>query len=123
MRGSLSRKALLPNGAWLTMSTQNRNYSRQATMIVPPDVREIEYVPAYYKIGLNEIQRLPGSNLERIGEGAFAWASVREFVAPPSLREIGIAAFINCRYLKSVDLGHTRKIGGLCFWGTQIELA
>ena len=64
---------------------------------------------------------LPGSSLEKIGERAFAGTDIYEFIAPPSLREIGIAAFLNCKYLTRVALDHTVKVGGLCFWGTQVE--
>lgn len=103
-RGRQSKKALLPNGVWLTTSIQNRGYFRQTTMVVPPDVREIAYLPVYTKIGLNKVIILPGSNLEKIGDFVFEGTHIHEFVAPPSLREIGIAAFLNCKYLKSVDL-------------------
>ena len=116
-----SRKALLPNGVWLTASAKGWGYSRQATMIVPPDVHEIEYLPVYKKICLSKVVILPGSNLEKIGERAFAGTDIYEFIAPPSLREIGIAAFLNCKYLTRVALDHTVKVGGLCFWGTQVE--
>ena len=63
---------------------------------------------------------LPGSHLEKIGEGAFAGTNIREFVAPPSLREVGIAAFINCKSLVNVNLGQTEKVGELCLWGTRV---
>ena len=36
-----ARTAILLNGVWLTTSTQSWGYSRQTTMVVPPDVREI----------------------------------------------------------------------------------
>ena len=64
---------------------------------------------------------LPWSRLEKIGEGAFAGTLVREFVAPPSLREVGIAAFANCRNLERADLGRTEMVGDLCFWGTGLQ--
>ena len=65
---------------------------------------------------------LPGSCLEKIGEGAFAGTLVREFVAPPSLREVGIAAFANYRNLERADLTRTKRVGDLCFWGTWLQL-
>ena len=52
---------------------------------------------------------------------AFAGTSIREFVAPPSLREAGIAAFLNCKSLTSVSMGAETKIRGLCFWGTGLQ--
>ena len=46
---------------------------------------------------------------------------MREFVAPPSLREVGIAAFANCRNLERANLGRTERVGDLCFWGTGLQ--
>ena len=46
---------------------------------------------------------------------------MREFVAPPSLREVGIAAFANCRNLERANLGRTERVGDLYFWGTGLQ--
>ena len=110
-RGS-SRTIVLPNGVELI-----RRFGC-TTMVIPHDVREIGYLPIYRKINLSEIRVLPGSRLEKIGDSAFEGTNVREFVAPQSLREIGLAAFLNCRSLARVELGQEVKLGSLCFWGS-----
>lgn len=115
MYGGSSRTIVLPNGVELIRR------SECTTMVIPQDVCEIGYLPIYRKIDLSEIQVLPGSRLEKIGDCAFEGTNVREFVAPPSLREIGLAAFLNCRSLARVELNHEVKVGGLCFWGTQVQ--
>lgn len=120
MHGDKSRTVVLPNGIQLRASMFNW-YERQVSMVVPSEVREISYLPVYKTIGLNQIQIFPGSQLEKIGDGAFAGTNITTFVAPASLREVGYAAFINCKFLEHVDLGKAEKIGDFCFWGTTVQ--
>lgn len=98
-------------------------HQRQLTMIVPPNVREINYLPIYRSLSLSEVQILPGSHLEKIGDGAFAGTEIREFLAPPSLREIGYAAFINCKSLVHAPIPKTTAVKEMCFWGTYVVQA
>lgn len=90
-------------------------------MIVPQYVREIAYFPIYQCLNLSEVRFLKGSRLEKIGDGAFAGTDIRDFVAPQSLREVGHAAFINCKSLMSANLGQAEKIGDFCFCGTVVH--
>ena len=119
MHGDKSRTVVLPNGIQLRASVLNW-YERQVSMIVPSEMREINYIPVYKTVGLSQIRISPDSQLEKIGDGAFAGTSITTFVAPASLREVGYAAFINCRYLERVDLGNAEKVGDFCFWGTAV---
>lgn len=118
--GDVPRTFVLPSGVWLEVSRDDWTYAKHTVMVVPQDVREINYHPLYRDAGVNAVRILPGSRLERIGEGTFDGTNIREFVAPPSLREVGIAAFINCQYLTSANLALTEKVGALCFWGTSV---
>ena len=43
-----------------------------------------------------------GSRLEKIGNYAFKETRVESFIAPSSLKEIGVAAFCDCRSLSRV---------------------
>lgn len=99
-RGNESRKVVLPNGVWLATSRQGLEnllvYKPKIAMVVPQNVREINYLPVYKNAGVSEVRFLPGSQLETIGDGAFAGTDIREFVSPPSLLEVGYGAFINC---------------------------
>ena len=45
---SRTRKVVLPSGVWLRAFGQN-SYGR-TTMVVPPDVREICYLPVYREV-------------------------------------------------------------------------
>ena len=114
--GRGSRTFVLPNGLWIAISFSGNRQT--ATLVVPQDVREIVYNPIYKGLGVSGVRVLPGSRLERIGDGAFAETDLREFVAPPSLREIGHVAFANCRRLARVELHPGTRVDDLCFWRT-----
>ena len=120
MHGDKSRTVVLPSGIQLRASMLNW-YERQVSMVVPPEVRKINYLPVYKTVGLSQIQIFPDSQLEKIEDGAFSGTNITTFVAPASLCEVGYAAFINCRYLERVDLGNAEKVGNFCFWGTTVQ--
>lgn len=121
--GSKAKTVVLPSGVQLKAKGQYLNYRWywQATMVVPPDLRVLNYHPIYSAVGLNEVRVLPGSRLEMVGDGTFAGTEIREFVAPPSLREVGHAAFLNCKNLTYVNFGQATKIGDVCLWGTSVR--
>lgn len=58
------------------------------TIMVPPDVREMDSIPTCKTLDVNELHIVPGSRLERIGTDALAGANIRELVLPQSLKEI-----------------------------------
>ena len=55
-----------------------------------------------------------GSQLERIGENCFHGTAITEFLAPPSLREIGSGAFSGCKNLERVALNEGLERLGEC---------
>ena len=66
-----------------------------------------------------------GENIERIGEGAFAFCSVLKKAAfPVGCKEIGDAAFFMCEKLSNIDIGSATRIiyiGEGAFAGTAIN--
>ena len=60
--------------------------------------------------------------LVKIDQNAFENSGIKSFVAPASLREIGVAAFADCDELKEVKLNEgIQKIGVLCFSATPLK--
>lgn len=63
----------------------------------------------------------PGSQLEKIGDGAFFGTKLHKFCAPPHLTSLGAYCFANCRELEQVELNAgLKEIGAICFWGTPL---
>lgn len=96
-------KVHLPQGLELYLHP-SISYKTAATLVVPSDVREINYNPAYKVLHLVRIIFMPNSHLERIGPYAFSFTKVETFDAPESLMEIGDSAFFECDKLASVNL-------------------
>ena len=62
------------------------------------------------------------NKLVKIDQNAFEGSGIKSFVAPASLREIGVAAFTNCEELKEVRLNDgIQKVGLLCFSETDVK--
>ena len=65
-----------------------------------------------------------GENIERIGEGAFAFSTdLKKAVFPSGCKEIGDAAFFMCESLENIDIGSTTGvtyIGEGAFAGTAL---
>ena len=90
-------------------------------LVVSADVREIRSCPAFQHFGLRKVTFGRRSALRTIGREAFAGTQLREFVAPPSLVEIGPLAFAGCGQLELVRLNEgLERVEESCFWGTRV---
>ena len=82
-------------------------------------IREGEFTG--YK-NLKSVSFGENSVLEEIKLQAFRGCGLESFVAPPSLKKIGAAAFGACSALKNFELNEDiQELGWLCFWGTKIK--
>ena len=104
----------------MLVSRQEQNTKARATLVVPPNVTEINYHPAYIALRLMKILFQPNSHLAKIGPYTFSMTDLETFEAPASLMEIGNAAFYKCQKLKKVSLNTNVKIGDMCFWSTLV---
>lgn len=72
---------------------------------IPRSAREL---PEYALGNCHAVHRIDfedGARLDRLGQSALAGTALVEFVAPPSLREVGDFAFARCECLERVLLG------------------
>ncbi|KAK8897947.1 hypothetical protein M9Y10_000189 [Tritrichomonas musculus] len=79
----------------------------------------------FKEMELNEsFQFPPNSELRIIGEGVFAYSSLKRILIPPSVRVIGKKAFFNCCDLKTIEFSEDSElevIGKKAFQDTALE--
>ena len=115
------RTVVLPTGK-MDVHYDRKKHCFSGKFTVAASTRELLSHPAYDYFGVKEVAFEENCRLEVIGPNAFQGAGIERFDVPPSLREIGVLAFGNCRRLKSVHLNERlEKLGELCFWGTQVR--
>ena len=114
------RQIFLPVGRMdVCWDESRRMYA--GTLTVSADVQSIQYHPAYALFDIERVIFEDNSQLNEVGDYAFKDTQIESFVAPPSLRKIGLMAFKNCARLKDVWLNlETTELGRFCFWGTQV---
>ena len=71
---------------------------------IAASVRELDANAFHCCKKLRSISFQTDSRLWKIGDGCFEYSGLKEFIAPPGLREIGDAVFWNCSNLKRVAL-------------------
>lgn len=93
--------------------------------IIPRSVKEISSHGFSECKGLESICFEDGAMIEKIGAGAFTGTGLKEFIAPPSLREIKDFAFARCRYLKCVQLNEDIEsvADTAFFWTPKTQIA
>ena len=88
---------------------------------IPASVTEIGDYAFSYKSSLEEVVIL-GSNLEKIGNSAFASTYLSEITLPASVRSIGNSAFSYCYYLTEANLAPSglEYLGSYAFANTAL---
>lgn len=89
------RNVLLPAGK-MTVTYNFETYTYSAKLAVSPEVKQLEYHPAYKHFGLEEVLFENDCQLEKICEGTFQATQLERIELPSSLTEIREAAFAGC---------------------------
>ena len=94
---------VLPNG--VTEVNQNQVMQQDIDVLVIPSSVQVIGRNAFFRWNsLKKIQFAKNGALQKIEAKAFSRTCLRIFVAPPSLREIGQAAFHECTQLTTILL-------------------
>lgn len=102
---------IIPEGTTAVKARQF-NGSGIEHIYVPRSVKEIQDEAFANWSALRYVYFSSRSQLRKIGMGAFKETSLKRFIAPAMLREIGQDAFLNCKQLVSVELNEGLEVLG-----------
>lgn len=93
-------------GTWFgrDMSAIEKGSESVRTIVFPNTTRWVLDDAFRGCLRLGRVLFADGSRLEKVGSGCFLASGIEEFLAPPSLRQIGPGAFAYCTRLKRVEL-------------------